>query len=1035
MGNKDKKIKCPQCQSPIPDGHQFCNKCGFVVKEKAETLTYTTPYEKRASDDLSFSPGERFGSRYRIIEEIGRGGMGCVYKAEDTELNIVVALKMIRPLYSKDPYFIQNFKQETILARSISHENVIRIHDLGEVNKIKFISMDYIKGHDLKDLIHTSGALSAETTISIAKQICLGLKAAHQKNIVHLDLKPRNIMIDYRGHAYIMDFGISKSLKTRKMEREKKVAGTLPYISPEQAKGEEFDQRADIYSMGIILFEMLTGKLPFEAHTAKEYIQKHLQEKPPSITELKSDVPPTLQKIILKCLHKNPENRYQNCDEILKDLESTGMDIKTVKYKKPLNLFQRPFFYLAVVLAFIVTAYLLFFTGKGEKFGIPGMTQMTMSVLPFQNNSGEDSLDHYKKDFQEMIITDLEQSKYLRVIPTLQFEALLAKIQHKSEEIPTKKDLDKMAQNENIRYYVQGNYTQFGDILRFSIKIVKPFSYETLSTRIIQVEKGREGDLLDKIDDLTIWIKTNLGFKRYEIINDYDEKIKNFTKSEQALRLYYQGKKSYVEGKFEESNQFLKDAIKLDPEFAMAYRSISINNAYLQDLSKAQENSRKALDLAHEGRGSLREKLLIEGYAHYLLENSAEKAISKYEEVLKIYPYDEEAHSFLGAIYRNMGENDLAEQHFLKALLYIPDTAHSNLVWIYLQKGLYTKAADLLENNKDIINPKVYYTHLADVYFCKGEVDTALKHALKVEEIFPKDYLNLEFLGNIYQVKGDMEKAREYYLALLKDHNTMSLSLQWQHYLMIQEGRFSDCEEFLSEHIRQFKKQNDKYSEVDFLFLLSFVQYRGHKYGCCQHTIEELLQEVGSPNEVTFFWYSILGQYVSGLASAQLNDISEAEKNAEAMMGSIDGIQNQSQSQFLQYYYHLKGMIAFKTKDYSTAIEYFNKGYSSLPSQNNPYDDHALFLDSLGQAYYFSQKTDDALKCYEDIQSLTTGRLSWGNLYVLSYYWLGKIEQDKRNSKKAQEHFKHFLMHWENADPELPKVLEAKKIMLSLQNE
>ena len=364
MGNKDKTIKCPQCQSLNPEGNQFCDKCGFVLIEKAETLTYTDSYEKAATDTLGFSPGEKFGPRYRIIEEIGRGGMGRVYKAEDTELNITVALKMIRPLYSKDPHFIQNFKEETILARSISHENVIRIHDLGEVNDIKFISMEYIKGHDLKDLIHTSGALSAETTISIAKQICLGLKAAHQKNIVHLDLKPRNIMIDYKGHAYIMDFGVSKSLKARKMERKKKVAGTLPYISPEQAKGEEVDQRADIYSLGIILFEMLTGKLPFEAHTAKEYIQKHLQEKPPPITELKSDVPPTLQKIIMKCLHKNPENRYQDCDEILKDLESTGLDIKSVKYKKPLSLFQRPFFYLALFLVVSVTAYFLFFSGK-----------------------------------------------------------------------------------------------------------------------------------------------------------------------------------------------------------------------------------------------------------------------------------------------------------------------------------------------------------------------------------------------------------------------------------------------------------------------------------------------------------------------------------------------------------------------------------------------------------------------------------------------------------------------------------------------
>ena len=167
MGKEDRTVECPQCHSRIADDSRFCNRCGHLIADKADTLTYTPPLEKILDDHLGFSPGDKFGPRYRIIEEIGRGGMGRVYKAEDQELNITVALKMIRATYSTNARFIQRFKEETLLSRSISHENVIRIHDLGDVDDIKFISMDYIKGHDLKELILTSGTLSIETAISI----------------------------------------------------------------------------------------------------------------------------------------------------------------------------------------------------------------------------------------------------------------------------------------------------------------------------------------------------------------------------------------------------------------------------------------------------------------------------------------------------------------------------------------------------------------------------------------------------------------------------------------------------------------------------------------------------------------------------------------------------------------------------------------------------------------------------------------------------------------------------------------------------
>ena len=243
MGNKAKKVQCPKCYSFNIEDSRYCNKCGSSLEKKEETLTYIPK-----NDRLNFLPGDSFGSRYRIVEEIGRGGMGRVYKAEDKELGITVALKMIRPEYSSSPRFIKRFKKETLLARSISHENVIRIHDLGELNEIKFISMEYIKGQNLKELIRTSGTLTVETTISITRQICEALRIAHQKGIVHRDLKPQNIMIDNNGKVYTMDFGLAKSIEAQEDSLSRGIVGTPQYLSPEQAKGEKADQRSDIYS-------------------------------------------------------------------------------------------------------------------------------------------------------------------------------------------------------------------------------------------------------------------------------------------------------------------------------------------------------------------------------------------------------------------------------------------------------------------------------------------------------------------------------------------------------------------------------------------------------------------------------------------------------------------------------------------------------------------------------------------------------------------------------------------------------------------
>src|SRR5712672_3566620 len=325
---------CTHCHTPNPTSAVICSRCGSGLDIGADIGATL-----EVSESASINTGTDFGPRYHVESLLGAGGMGKVYKARDRELDRIVAIKVLRPDLMTDPMAMQRFKHELLLASSISHPNILRIHDLGEYNAVKFISMAYVDGGDLTQVMRKEGRLPLDRVLHIMRQLAAALGAAHGVNVVHRDLKPQNILLGGGDHVYVTDFGIAKTLESDRtsVTRTGAVLGTPLYMSPEQVEGKQVDHRSDLYTFGLIFYEMLTGVLPFTGDTTFQLMYQRVHQLPKRPELVIPDLPPYLSRICLKCLEKEPGKRYQHASEILAALElkHTSMHTRTLQITLP----------------------------------------------------------------------------------------------------------------------------------------------------------------------------------------------------------------------------------------------------------------------------------------------------------------------------------------------------------------------------------------------------------------------------------------------------------------------------------------------------------------------------------------------------------------------------------------------------------------------------------------------------------------------------------------------------------------------------
>ena len=612
-------------------------------------------------------PQSVLGQRYEILELLGQGGMGAVYKARDREVNQLVALKVIRPDLANNPAIIERFKQELILARQVTHRNVIRIYDLAEADGVKFITMEYVAGEDLRALTHEKGKLTPQEAVEVMRQVCLALEAAHSVGVIHRDLKPQNIMRDRTGRVLVMDFGLARTLEGSGMTQTGALVGTMEYMSPEQALGKNLDQRSDLFTVGLIFYELLTGKMPYTAESALASLIKRTQERAAPLTDHDSSIPGALSGIVSKCLELDPALRYQSIKDVLNDLEGWQGKIAgvTLAFQSVRRWAPSAWPWIGLITAVLVLAVVsIRYRETIFKQTSPATVkpEVSLAILPFRNASGDTTLDWLGPSLADMLTTDVGQSARLRTISSDRLHQVLADLRIARDSAIDPTTLRRLAEFSSADTVVWGQYARFGDQIRIDATLNDLKRDRSVPLKIAGVV---EKDIPGAVDRLAESIRQNLAVSP-DVVNEL--KTSSFqprSKSVPALRDYQQGVQLLREGKNLEALKNFKAATKEDPQFAMAFSKLAETHANLGYDSEAEQSARRAVELSESLTPA--EKYAISASQARISKNYP-KAIEAYENLAKILPDNTDVRSALGALYEDTGDFSKANERYQEVL-------------------------------------------------------------------------------------------------------------------------------------------------------------------------------------------------------------------------------------------------------------------------------------------------------------------------------------------------------------------------------
>jgi eukaryotic-like serine/threonine-protein kinase len=680
-------------------------------------------------------PGTILGRRYEILQLLGEGGMGAVYRARDREVNRMVALKVIRPELAGNSSILERFKQELVLSHQVTHKNVVRIYDLGDADGIKFITMEYIEGQDLRSLIVQQKIFSPEEAVEIMRQVCRALEAAHAVGVIHRDLKPQNIMRDKQGRVVVMDFGLARLLDSHDgMTQTGAIVGTMEYMSPEQGLGMPLDERSDLFAVGLIFYELLTGKMPYQADSALASLLKRTHERAAPVSKHSPDIPHALSDIVGKCLEPKLPDRYQHVGEILTDLEAWqgGRAAATLNFPSSSRPWGRtiPWHWIGGVAAVLVLAIVgfLFRDKLFKPTTARAPSGVSVLVADFTNHTGDPVFDG---TLEPMFNVALEGASFINAYNRGSARKLARKLPNPTDKLD-EQSARLVALSQGISTVIAGEISRRGN--NFSVSAIALDAATGNALAKVEATSTNKDEVVGTIPKLVAPIRNALGDSTPESVQ-LERAGGAFTAASlEVVHQYGMAMEQQFAGKAEEALRSFAKAAELDPNFARAYSGMASAAIRLDRQQEAINDMKLAME--HVDRMTERERYRVRGLFYVSLANW-QKCSEEYSELIKHYPGDNIGHNNLGYCLAELRDFSKAAEEVRRDLEINPNaTAASNVSLFSSYAGNFQNGeAEAREGQKKYPSWESTYLALALAQLGQGQVSQAAETYSKLAKL------------------------------------------------------------------------------------------------------------------------------------------------------------------------------------------------------------------------------------------------------------------------------------------------------------
>jgi tetratricopeptide (TPR) repeat protein len=982
-------------------------------------------------------------SHYRILEKLGRGGMGEVYRAEDTSLRRIVALKFLSPELTLSEDARTRFVHEAQAASALQHHNICTIHEIDRTPDGRmFICMDYYPGETLKKRTDR-GALPVREAVDIAAQAAEGLAKAHEAGMVHRDVKPANIAVTHDGVVKILDFGLAMLSDRTRLTKMGTTVGTVSYMSPEQARGEDVTSRADVWSLGVILYEMLTGRLPFTATHDAALVYSILNETFPPVSDLRDDVPPRLVRVVDRALAKNPDDRYKDAAEMARDLREVAKELESAARapapagpgadrggRKPPKGVWLPLLLVAIIAAAMLLVRPLVFEDNVVSAPRP------IAVIGFENRTGDPAYDYLCEAIPNLLITSLEQSKYLSVVTWERMRDLLERAGRGDVERIDRETGFEVCRMDGIDTIVLGSFARAGDVFVTDVKVLDVNSKELLKSA--SAKGDGVGSILDnQIDELGKEISRGVGLSERSIAAAGSQPIAAVTTtSMDAYHYFLRGQEESQKMYWQDARRSLERAVALDSTFAIAWSYLAEACQRLRDVNTSEEAYERAKALST--RAPEKERLLIEAMYAYRVENDEEESLRFLGELIARYPKEKQALLQQGTIYRNRNQFAEGEAAFKRVLELDPNDgpALNGIAYLYAAADDYERAIEYFGRYAAAFpgdaNP---YDSMAEMYFRLGRLDESVAMYQRALAIKP-DFGSERGIAYIRALQEDYAGARsmiEQFMASSPSPGAKAGGRFMLSYYDLLSLKWEDAVESIELAEQAFDEMGNRMGIAGGLWIEAWFHYLMGDYGRSWACIDESYA-ITSAVDPTNPWYGLSREIHRGfidLKEGLLEDAKARQGYLDTVLArvAVEDPGDLEMSKYLAALYRAEVLLA------EGSIEECIGACRSLPEVGIPsMNTRSMFFynypcdrDVLARAYVRKGALDDAISEYERLITFDPASKDRRLVYPLFHYRLGVLYEETGQSEKALQQYEKFLDIVGDSAPGVPEVADARR--------